>query len=327
VDGLRVDAVASMLYLDYSRPHGAWIPNRFGGRENLEAIAFLQQLNTETHGAHRGTITAAEESTAFSGVSRPAHLGGLGFTYKWNMGWMHDTLEYARKDPVHRRWEHNLITFSGLYMFTENFILPFSHDEVVHGKGSMLDKMPGDVWQKHATLRAMYGYMYCHPGKKLLFMGSELGQWREWNHDASLDWHLIQDPAHAGLMRYVQVLNYVYSAEPALYQGDFDPTGFHWIDANDNENSVISFVRYAADRRDFIVAVMNFTPVPRADYRLGVPEPGYYHEIVNSDSALFGGSNVGNEGGVSADAVASHGFEQSLRLTLPPLSCLLLKRR
>jgi 1,4-alpha-glucan branching enzyme len=327
VDGLRVDAVASMLYLDYSRNAGEWVPNQYGGRENLEAISFVQRLNTLTHGEHPGTITAAEESTAFPGVSRPAHLGGLGFTYKWNMGWMHDLLEYTRKDPIHRRWEHNLVTFSALYMFTENFVLPFSHDEVVHGKGAMLDKMPGDVWQKHATLRALYGFMYGHPGKKLLFMGGEFGQWREWNHDRGLDWHLLDDPAHAALRRYVQALNRHYAAEPALHDNDFDPSGFRWIDCHDNENSLISFVRYARDAREFVVMIVNFTPVPRVDYRIGVPEPGYYAELLNSDGALFGGSNVGNGGGVATEAVAAHGFDQSLRLMLPPLGCLLLKKR
>ena len=327
IDGLRVDAVASMLYLDYSRPAGEWLPNRFGGRENLEAIDFLQRLNTLTHGAHAGTITAAEESTAFPGVSRPVHLGGLGFTYKWNMGWMHDILEYAQQDPVYRRWSHNLLTFSMLYAFTENFILPFSHDEVVHGKGAMLDKMPGDAWQKYATLRTLYGFMFGHPGKKLLFMGDEFGQWREWSHDRSLDWHLLDDPAHAGMKAYVQALNWHYHAEPALHEVDFDPSGFRWIDCNDNENSVVSMVRYAKDPRDFVVVVVNFTPVPRAEYRLGVPDAGFYAELLNSDSAMFGGSNVGNGGGTGSEPVPAHGFEHSLRLTLPPLACLLLKKR
>jgi 1,4-alpha-glucan branching enzyme len=327
IDGLRVDAVASMLYLDYSRRDGEWVPNQFGGRENLEAISFLQRLNALTHGEHPGTITAAEESTAFPGVSRPAHLGGLGFTYKWNMGWMHDILVYATKDPVHRRWEHGSLTFSALYMFTENFILPFSHDEVVHGKRAMLDKMPGDAWQKYAGLRALYGFMYGHPGKKLLFMGSEFGQWREWNHDRSLDWHLLDDPAHAAMRRYVQALNWHYRAEPALHQCDFDPSGFRWIDCNDNENSIISFVRTARERRDFVVMLVNFTPVPRAEYRIGVPEPGYYAELLNSDSELFGGSNVGNHGGAFSEPIAAHGFDHSIRLMIPPLGCLLLKRR
>jgi 1,4-alpha-glucan branching enzyme len=327
VDGLRVDAVASMLYLDYSRKDGEWIPNRFGGRENLEAISFLQQLNTLTHGEHPGTITAAEESTAWPGVSRPAHLGGLGFTYKWNMGWMHDILQYVHEDPIHRRWHHRLVTFSALYMHTENFILPFSHDEIVHGKGALLDKIPGDVWQKYATLRALFGYMYGHPGKKLLFMGSELGQWREWDHDRSLDWHLLDDTAHAALRRYVQDLNRLYQTEPALHQLDFEGAGFQWIDCNDSENSVVSMARFARDRRDNVVIVCNFTPVPRAAYRIGVPAAGFYAELLNSDSAEYGGGNVGNLGGVTTEPVAAHGFEQSLKLTVPPLGCLFLKRR
>jgi 1,4-alpha-glucan branching enzyme len=327
VDGLRVDAVASMLYLDYSRKEGEWIPNQYGGRENLDAVNFLQRLNVLTHGKHPGTITAAEESTAFTGVSRPAHLGGLGFTYKWNMGWMHDVLEYTRKDPVYRRWEHNLVTFSALYMFTENFILPLSHDEVVHGKGSLLDKMPGDVWQRHATLRTLFGFMYGHPGKKLLFMGAEFGQWSEWNHDRSLDWHLLDDPAHAGLRRYIQALNWAYRTEPALHEMDFDPAGFRWIDCNDNENSVISFARFARHPGDFVVVLLNFTPVPRMGYRVGVPEAGHYIELVNSDSTLFGGSNMGNLGGVKSEATPAHGFDQSLPLTVPPLGCLILKKR
>jgi 1,4-alpha-glucan branching enzyme len=326
VDGLRVDAVASMLYLDYSRREGEWIPNQYGGRENLEAINFLQRLNMLTHGEYPGSITAAEESTAWPGVSRPAHLGGLGFTYKWNMGWMHDILEYTHRDPVYRRWSHNMLTFSLLYAFSENFVLPFSHDEVVHGKGALLDKMPGDAWQKYAGLRTLYGYMWAHPGKKLLFMGSEFGQWREWSHDRSLDWHLLDDPAHAALHRFVQALNWHYRHEASLHQADFDPHGFRWIDCNDNENSVISFVRYARDAHDFLVTVYNFTPVPRPEYRIGVPEPGYYRELLNSDAAVFGGSNVGNGGGVHSEAVAAHGFEHSVRLMVPPLGCLYLKK-
>ncbi|HEX3703190.1 MAG TPA: 1,4-alpha-glucan branching protein GlgB [Vicinamibacterales bacterium] len=326
VDGLRVDAVASMLYLDYSRKPGEWIPNRFGGRENLDVISFLQQLNTLTHGEHPGSITAAEESTAFPGVSRPVHLGGLGFTYKWNMGWMHDMIEYSHKDAIYRRYAHNLVTFAALYMHTENFILPFSHDEIVHGKGPMLDKMPGDRWQKFATLRVLYGFMYGHPGKKLLFMGDEFAQSREWNHDRSLDWHLLDDPAHAGMKAYVQALNQQYLAEPALHQGDFDPAGFRWIDCNDNENSVVSIVRYARDPRDFVVMIFNFTPIPRAEYRIGVPEAGFYAELINSDSALFGGSNLGNGGGVWSEPAGAHGFDQSVRLFVPPLGCLLLKK-
>jgi 1,4-alpha-glucan branching enzyme len=327
IDGLRVDAVASMLYLDYSRQPGQWVPNAYGGRENLDAITFLQQLNSLTHGEHAGTLTAAEESTAFPGVSRPVHLGGLGFTFKWNMGWMHDILKYMHEDPIHRRWHHNLVTFSALYMHSENFILPFSHDEVVHGKGSMLDKVPGDVWQKRASLRMLYGYMYGHPGKKLLFMGNEFGQWREWNHDRSLDWHLLDDPAHEALRRYVQALNWHYHAEPALHQVDFDPAGFRWIDCNDNENSVVSILRFARNRAECVAMVFNFTPVVRTQYRIGVPEPGFYAELLNSDASNYGGSNVGNGGGVDAEPIAAHGFDQSLRLTIPPLGCLLLKKR
>jgi 1,4-alpha-glucan branching enzyme len=322
-----VDAVASMLYLDYSRRDGEWIPNRFGGRENLDAIDFLRQLNMLTYGEQPGTITAAEESTAFPGVSRPVHLGGLGFGYKWNMGWMHDVLQYVQQDPVHRRWSHQLITFSMLYAYTENFVLPFSHDEVVHGKGSMLDKMPGDVWQKAATLRALYGFLYGHPGHKLLFMGSEFGQWREWNHDRSLDWHLLDEPVHAGIKRFVQALNWYHRSEPALHQCDFSPSGFRWLTANDNENSVIAFARFAADPTDFVVMIFNFTPVPREEYRVGVPSAGFYGELLNSDSRIFGGGDVGNAGGINSEPSAAHGFDHSIRVVVPPLGCLLLKRR
>jgi len=327
VDGLRVDAVASMLYLDYSRPAGQWLPNKFGGRENLDAIDFLRQLNTLTHGDHPGTVAAAEESTSFPGVSRPVHLGGLGFTYKWNMGWMHDILDYAERDPIYRRWSHNLLTFSMLYAFTENFILPFSHDEVVHGKRAMLDKMPGDAWQKYATLRTLYGFMYGHPGKKLLFMGCEFGQWREWNHDRSLDWHLLDDPAHAGVRRYVQALNWHLQTEPALHEVDVDPAGFRWIDCSDSENSIVAFVRSARAAHDFVVMLFNFTPVPRTNYRIGVPEAGYYAELLNSDSAIYGGTNLGNGGGITSEPIARHGFQHSINLMVPPLACLLLKKR
>jgi 1,4-alpha-glucan branching enzyme len=327
IDGLRVDAVASMLYLDYSRKEGEWVPNRFGGRENLEAIDFLQQLNSLTHGEYPGTITAAEESTSFPGVSRPVHLGGLGFTYKWNMGWMHDILEYTAQDPIYRRYAHNLVTFSMLYAYTENFMLPFSHDEVVHGKRAMLDKMPGDTWQKYAGLRLLYGFMYGHPGKKLLFMGDEFGQWREWNHDRSLDWHLLDDPAHQGLRTYVQALNGLLHDEPALHDADFDPSGFRWIDCNDIENSVVAFMRSNRSGSERVVLVFNFTPVPRHDYRLGVPAPGAYDEVLNSDSQLFGGSNVGNEGRVTSEPIPTHGFDHSVRMVVPPLGCILLKKR
>ena len=323
-DGLRVDAVASMLYLDYSRQPGEWVPNRFGGRENLDAIDFLRHMNTLTHAQHPGSITIAEESTAWPSVSRPTYVGGLGFTYKWNMGWMNDILEYVRQDPVHRRWHHRHVTFSLIYAFSENFILPFSHDEVVHGKGSMFGKTPGDDWQKAATLRALYGFMYAHPGKKLMFMGSEFGQGREWNYDQSLDWHLVDRPLHGGLARFIKDLNRIYAAEPALHDVDFDPAGFQWIDCNDNENSVVSFLRWSRNG-EAVVAVVNFTPVPREGYRIGVPSAGPYAELINSDAEPYGGSNVGNAGVVFSEALPSHGFEQSLRLQLPPLSCLLLR--
>jgi 1,4-alpha-glucan branching enzyme len=324
LDGLRVDAVASMLYLDYSRREGQWVPNRFGGRENLDAVAFLQQLNTLTHERHPGSITAAEESTAWPGVSRPVHLGGLGFTYKWNMGWMHDILKYTSRDAIHRRWSHNELTFSMLYAYTENFILPFSHDEVVHGKRSLIDKMPGDGWQKAATLRLLLGYMYGHPGKKLLFMGSEFGQWREWNYDAGLDWHLLEHEFHRGIQRCVADLNRVYREQPALHERDFDPSGFQWIDCSDNENSVVSVLRRGANPDDHVVLVCNFTPVPRGPYRIGVPVAGRYREAINTDSTIYGGSGVGNAGAADAEPVTAHGFAQSLALVLPPLGCLLL---
>jgi 1,4-alpha-glucan branching enzyme len=324
-DGLRVDAVASMIYLDYSRQEGEWIPNRFGGRENLEALDFLRQMNTLTHGEQPGSITVAEESTAFPSVSRPTYLGGLGFTYKWNMGWMNDILEYVRKDPIYRRWDHSHLTFSLIYAFTENFILPFSHDEVVHGKGSMFGKPPGDDWQKAATLRALYGFMYAHPGKKLMFMGSEFGQGREWNYDQSLDWHLLGEPLHAGIRLFVQDLNRTYVTQRALHEVDFEPHGFEWIDCNDNENSVVSFIRRPRDGSDFVVALLNFTPVPRDGYRIGVPAAGAYLEVLNSDAEIYGGSNLGNGGVVFTEPIASHGHPDSLRLNLPPLGFLLLK--
>jgi 1,4-alpha-glucan branching enzyme len=324
IDGLRVDAVASMLYLDYSRQAGEWIPNRFGGRENLDAIDFLRQMNTLTHAEHPGTVTIAEESTAWPSVSRPTYVGGLGFTYKWNMGWMNDILEYVKQDPVHRRWHHRHVTFSLIYAFSENFILPFSHDEVVHGKGSMFGKVPGDDWQKAATLRALYGFMYVHPGKKLMFMGSEFGQGREWNYDQSLDWHLLETPVHGGIRRFVADLNRVYTAETALHEQDFDGAGFEWIDCNDNENSVVSLIRRSSSG-EIVVAVLSFTPVPRDGYRIGVPFAGAYEELINSDAEVYGGGNLGNAGAVFTEPIASHGHEQSLRLSLPPLGCLLLK--
>jgi 1,4-alpha-glucan branching enzyme len=326
LDGLRVDAVASMLYLDYSRTEGEWIPNQYGGRENIDAVSFLRHLNTVTHGRVPGTITVAEESTAWPAVSRPVYTGGLGFTYKWNMGWMHDILKYIEEDPIHRRWHHGQITFSMLYAFTENFILPFSHDEVVHGKRAMLDKMPGDLWQKHANLRALYGYMYGHPGKKLMFMGGEFGQWREWNYDESLDWYLLDDPMHAGLRRWVQDLNQTYQRERSLHEIDFEGSGFSWIDCNDNENSIVSMIRRSRHPDDFTVMLTNFTPVPRPGYRIGVPAGGWYRELLNSDGEMYGGSNVGNGGGVPSEPIPSHGFDQSIALTVPPLGFLLLRR-
>jgi 1,4-alpha-glucan branching enzyme len=327
VDGLRVDAVASMLYLDYSRQPGEWVPNRFGGRENLEAIEFLRQLNAQTHGDAPGSIVIAEESTAWPSVSRPTWLGGLGFTYKWNMGWMNDILQYVAVDAVYRKWDHRHLTFSMLYAFNENFILPFSHDEVVHGKRSMFGKIPGDDWQKAATLRTLYGFMYAHPGKKLMFMGGEFGQGREWNHDESLDWHLLGVPRHAGLQRFVRDLNHVYAAEPALYEVDFDGEGFRWIDCNDSDNSVVSLIRRAKGGRSFVVAVLNFTPVTRQAYRIGVPEAGVYEEVLNSDADFYGGGNVGNAGAIATEPVKAHGFDQSLALQLPPLGFLLLRPR
>jgi 1,4-alpha-glucan branching enzyme len=326
-DGLRVDAVASMIYLDYSREPGQWLPNRFGGRENLDAIDFMRELNALTHEQSPGTMTIAEESTAFPAVSRPTWVGGLGFTFKWNMGWMHDILTYVGKDPVFRRWEHQHLTFSMLYAWNENFILPFSHDEVVHAKGSMLNKPPGDEWQKVATLRVLYTFMYVHPGKKLLFMGSEFGQWREWDYDGSLDWHLLDRPRHAGLQRFVRDLNHLYSQEPALHEVDFNAPGFEWIDCNDHESSVVSLIRRGHDASDWLVAIVNWTPIVRRNYRLGVPEPGFYRELLNSDAEPYGGSNVGNQGGLESDPIPTHGRPHSLNLTLPPLGGLILKRR
>ena len=325
VDALRVDAVASMLYLDYSRQAGQWVPNRFGGRENLEAIEFLQQLTKLVGAEHPDVPIVAEESTSWPGVTRPAHLGGLGFAYKWNMGWMHDMLDYCKQDPVYRKYHHERITFSLMYAFAENFILPFSHDEVVHGKGSMVNKMPGDVWQKHATLRALFGYMFTHPGKKLLFMGGELAQWREWNHDTELDWEALSDARHAGMQRWVRDLNHTYAAEPSLWERDFEPDGFSWIDCHDHENSVISFVRRGRDPNSVTVVVVNFTPRPRDQYRIGVPLAGTYVEVLNSDAEVYGGSNLGNLGEVIAVAGPSHGFDYSIALTVPPLGFLMLR--
>jgi 1,4-alpha-glucan branching enzyme len=323
VDGLRVDAVASMLYLDYSREPGEWIPNVHGGNENLEAVAFLQRMNELVFGRHPGATTLAEESTAWPMVSRPVSMGGLGFGYKWNMGWMHDSLQYMSEDPINRKYHHDEITFSLVYAFNENFALPLSHDEVVHGKRSLIDKMPGDQWQKFANLRAYYGFMYTHPGKQLLFMGGELAQRREWNHDASLDWHLLEETLHRGVQSLVKDLNAIYSATPALYEVDFEPAGFGWIEGGDNENSVVSFLRRG--NKDLAIVVCNFTPVVRHGYRIGVPEGGAYEEALNTDDTRYGGSGVRNSEGVVAEKVPAHGQPYSLSLTLPPLATMVLK--
>ncbi|SDG76892.1 1,4-alpha-glucan branching protein GlgB [Roseospirillum parvum] len=325
IDGLRVDAVASMLYLDYSRQDGEWIPNQHGGNENLEAIDFLKRLNELVYELGRGAMTIAEESTAWPMVSRPTYLGGLGFGYKWNMGWMHDTLEYFKKDPIHRRWHQNQLTFGLLYAFNENFILPLSHDEVVHGKGSLFGRMAGDRWQKFANLRAYYGFMWAHPGKQLLFMGGELGQEREWDEDQSLDWHLLEDPLNRGVKDLVGELNRLYVATPALYQQDFDPRGFEWIDGSDADNSVLSWIRWPRDGSAPIVCVANLTPQVLQGYRVGVPWPGAYHERLNTDDSRFGGSGVGNGPLVDSEPVEGHGRPHSLLLTLPPLATVWLQ--
>ena len=327
IDGLRVDAVASMLYLDYSRKEGEWVPNRHGGRENLEAIDFIKSFNVQVHSHHPGVLTIAEESTAWAGVSRPTYVGGLGFSLKWNMGWMNDTLRYMRHDPVHRKYHHDELTFSLIYAFHENFVLPFSHDEVVHGKGSLLDQMPGDVWQKFANLRLLYAYMWCHPGKKLLFMGGEFGQWQEWNFDESLHWHLLAGEHHRGLSRAVADLNNLVRREPALHELDFDGLGFEWIDCHNWQDSVLVFIRRGSNSHDELVVCCNFTPVLRQGYRIGVPAPGGYEEIFNSDSAWYGGSNAGNGGLIESSQQPHHGREHSLTLTLPPLAVIVLKRR
>lgn len=325
IDGLRVDAVASMLYLDYSRKEGDWIPNVFGGNENLEAIDFIKKFNEITHQYFPGILTIAEESTAWPGVSKPVYLGGLGFDMKWNMGWMNDTLEYISKEPVHRKYHHNNLTFGLLYAFTENFILVLSHDEVVHGKRSMLNKMPGDMWLKFANLRLFYGYMYGHPGKKLCFMGGEFGQWDEWKSDYSLDWHLVDYRQHNRLQKYVQDLNRLYSSEPSLHEVDFDYRGFEWIDFRDTDSSSISFVRRAKRQDDHIVVVCNFTPVPRFGYRVGVTEKCFYSEILNSDSREYWGSDLGNAGGVLSEDIPWHGKPYSINIVLPPLAVVYFK--
>ncbi len=329
VDGLRVDAVASMIYLDYSRKPGEWIPNRFGGRENLEAIDFLKRLNELVYGRFPGTFTVAEESTAFPGVSRPTYLGGLGFGFKWNMGWMHDILQYMALDPVHRKYHHNNLTFPLVYAFNENFVLPLSHDEVVHMKGSLVGKMPGDDWQRFANLRLLFGYMWGHPGKKLLFMGGEFGQWSEWDHDRSLDWHLVAGPGlNQGLSRWVQDLNRVYRERGALFEQDFDWAGFTWLELNDAINSTLSWIRWGKSREDHVVFAFNFTPVPREGFRIGFPTSGvFYKELLNSDASEYGGSGVGNRGGVCTEPVPWQGQPASAEVTLPPLAVVVFAPR
>jgi 1,4-alpha-glucan branching enzyme len=325
IDGLRVDAVASMLYLDYSRKAGEWVPNPHGGRENLEAIDFIRKFNELVYQEHPDVLTIAEESTAWPMVSRPTYLGGLGFGLKWNMGWMHDILDYMEQDPIHRSYHHNKLTFGMMYAFSENFVLAFSHDEVVHLKKSMLGKMPGDDWQKFANLRLLYGFMTGHPGKKLLFMGGEFGQWREWNHDRDLEWELLQIPEHRGLQKWVKDLNHLYSSVPALHEINFHPEGFEWIDCNDHLRSVVSFLRWGKDKNQSIAFACNFTPIPRSDYRIGVPWEGTWEESLNSDAAEYGGSGMGNYGKIKADKIPSHGRPFSLNLTLPPLSVVILR--
>ena len=325
IDGLRVDAVASMLYLDYSRKDGEWVPNAYGGRENLEAIHLLQEFNEQTHLHHPGVLTIAEESTAWPGVSRPTSHGGLGFSVKWNMGWMNDTLRYMRHEPIHRKYHHNEVTFSLIYAFTENFALPLSHDEVVHGKGSLIAQMSGDLWQKFANLRLLYSYMWTHPGKKLLFMGSELAQWHEWNYDGELQWDLLQWDTHRGIQKLVADLNHLVQREPALHELDFDGAGFEWIDCMNAEDSVLCYLRKAKDPDDFLVVAANFTPVVRR-YRVATPKAGYYREIFNSDSSYYAGSNVGNYPGLQADANHPHfGRPASMEINLPPLGIAVFK--
>jgi 1,4-alpha-glucan branching enzyme len=328
IDGLRVDAVASMLYLDYSRKAGEWIPNEYGGNENIRAIEFLRRFNAEIYKNYPDVQTIAEESTSWPMVSRPLYLGGLGFGMKWDMGWMHDTLYYAERDPIYRRYHHNALTFRSVYAFSENFVLSLSHDEVVHGKGSLLNKMPGDYWQKAANLRLLFGYMYAQPGKKLMFMGGEIAQWREWAHESSLDWHLL-DPGeyahfHTGMQRWVADLNKFYANEPALFELDFNPGGFEWIDANDSEHSTLSFMRKGSKTDTLVLVVCNFTPIPREGYFIGVPRGGFWREALNSDAEIYGGSNMGNAGGVEAIAESFHGRPCRLRLTLPPLAIVML---
>jgi 1,4-alpha-glucan branching enzyme len=321
-DALRVDAVASMLYLDYARTEGGWIPNRHGGRENLDAITFIRRLNEESYARHPDAQTIAEESTAWPLVTRPSYVGGLGFGLKWDMGWMHDTLRYMSKDPIYRKYQHNDLTFRMLYAFNENFVLPLSHDEVVHGKSSLLGKMSGDDWQKFANLRALYGYMYAQPGKKLLFMGGEFAQWREWRHDESLDWHLLQHAPHQGMQNWVRDLNHFYRSERSMYELEFTYDGFEWVDCNDAESSVISLIRKGRTTSRVTLVVMNFTPLPRFNYRVGVPWGGIWREALNSDAAEYGGSGLGNAGSAEAEPIPQHGRPYSLSITLPPLSAL-----
>jgi 1,4-alpha-glucan branching enzyme len=326
IDGIRVDAVASMLYLDYSRKAGEWIPNEFGGRENLHAINFLRDLNESIYTRFPDVVTIAEESTAWPMVTRPAYTGGLGFGMKWNMGWMHDTLNYFSKDPVHRSFHHNQLTFSIWYAFNENFMLSLSHDEVVHGKGSLINKMPGDDWQKFANLRLLFGFMFTHPGKKLQFMGMDMGQGSEWNHESSLEWHLLEHASHKGLQQWIRELNGMYRNTPALYEMDFIPDGFRWIDANDSQNSILSYARYSADRQHVVIAVCNMTPIPRYNYRIGVPEEGRWRELLNSDGKNYGGSGQGNFGGVEAVPIPYHQEDFSINITLPPLGIVLFTK-
>jgi 1,4-alpha-glucan branching enzyme len=325
VDGLRVDAVASMLYLDYSRKQGEWIPNKFGGRENLDAIDFLRRFNQEVYKEHPDVQTTAEESTSWPMVSKPVYLGGLGFGLKWDMGWMHDTLHYFQNDPIHRKFHHNELTFRMIYAFHENFVLPLSHDEVVHGKGSLIGKMPGDEWQRFANLRLLFAYMYAQPGKKLLFMGCEFGQVREWAHDTSLEWNVVQYQFHRGVQQWMEQLNRLYRSEPAMHVLDNNPAGFEWVDCNDNATSTISLLRKSESVQDTVLIVCNFTPVPRTGYRVGVPHGGNWRELLNSDAREYAGSGIGNLGGVSAEAVPTHGRPFSLKLTLPPLAALFFK--
>jgi 1,4-alpha-glucan branching enzyme len=325
IDGLRVDAVASMLYLDYSRKQGEWIPNKYGGRENLEAIDFLRRFNQEAYGEHPEIQTTAEESTSWPMVSKPVYIGGLGFGMKWDMGWMHDTLRYFQNDPIHRKYHHNDLTFRMLYSFQENFVLPLSHDEVVHGKGSLIGKMPGDEWQKFANLRLLFAYMYAQSGKKLMFMGCEFGQVREWAHDSSLDWDVVKYPVHRGVQAWMEQLNRFYRSEPAMHVLDNDPSGFEWVDANDNATSTISLLRKSESPQDTVLVACNFTPVPRVGYRVGVPHGGYWREMLNSDALEYAGSGLGNLGGVQAEEIPSHGRPFSLKLTLPPLAALFFK--